>query len=148
MRMFMHSPTSGRRRSPARGPVRLAMLVSGAAIAGLALVPAASAATAATARAAAVRATTTAVAATAYARPAGVSPDAPACQLWTDGESYAEAYCAPPPGQFRVWIKCTRLGETVTTYGPWRYAGGGLSSYARCSDLQFYSGSGVNTKSS
>jgi hypothetical protein len=35
MRMFTHSPTSGRRRSPARGPVRLAMLLSGAAIAGL-----------------------------------------------------------------------------------------------------------------
>jgi hypothetical protein len=132
MRISTHSPTSGRQRSPARGPVRLVMLLSGVAIAGLALVPAASAA----------------AATTAHARHASVVPDAPACQLWTDGESYAEAYCAPPPGQFRAWIKCTRLGETATMYGPWRYAGGGLSSYARCSDLQFYSGSGINTKSS
>jgi hypothetical protein len=77
MRMFTHSPTSGRRRSPARGPVRLAMLLSGAAIAGLAV-------------------------------------------AWRNSHMY----------------------------GPWRYAGGGLSSYARRSDLQFYSGSGVNTKSS
>ena len=148
MRMFTHSPTPGRRRSPARGPVRLAMLLSGAAIAGLAVVPAASAAPTAPARAAAVMITTTAVATTPYARHTSVVPDDPACQLWTDGETYAEAYCAPPPGQFRVWIKCTRLGETVTINGLWQYAGGGQTSYARCSSPKFYAGSGVNTRSS
>jgi hypothetical protein len=146
MRMFTRSPRSDRRNSPVSGLVRLGMALSGVVIAGLALAPAASAATA---HRPAARA---AISTTAYNRQASEidrNPDAPACSIKTDGETYAQAYCAPPPGQFRIWINCwsVKRDTDYLLYGVWQYAGGGLSSYARCSSsIDIMVEYGVQTK--
>jgi len=125
--------TSGR-RFPASGFIRIAIALSGAAIAGLTLVPVASAAT--------VKAVTPSV-----ATHLGVTPDIDPlqCSEFTDGESYGEAYCPYPPGEFQVWITCG-FGSTIRYFdGPWEPAGGGHTSYARCPTNWFYNSMGINT---
>lgn len=99
-----------------RRPLRLAAIVSGAAIASLALVPAANAATAGSAPPHA---------------PSGPVPRTiSGCFVFDDGDDAAEAYCAgTSPSQFRIFIKCTG-GQAE--YGPWRTAGSGQTSYAMC----------------
>jgi hypothetical protein len=103
MRMFNPPPAANRWKRPAAGLVRLAAALSGTAIAGLALAPPAVAATAVPVRTSAVRGTPATVAPMIYLRHPRAIPAYPACQLWTDGESYAEAYCAPICRGRRPW---------------------------------------------
>jgi hypothetical protein len=100
-----------------RRSLRLAAIISGAAIASVALVPAADAATATSAP---------------PRTPPGVAPWEifKPCYVFPDGDSAAEAYCAgTSPSQFRLFIKCTG-GQAE--YGPWRTAGSSQTSYAQC----------------
>ena len=99
-----------------RRSIGLAAIMSGTAIASLALVPAANAATAASAP---------------PERPSGAIPyTISGCYVFPDGDDAAEAYCAgTSPSEFRIFIKCSG-GQAV--YGPWRPAGGPQTSYAQC----------------
>jgi len=116
--MFANSSTSGRRRSQARGIARLAMALSGVAVAVIAIAPAAHAAT---------------MAPKADVSRAAVVPDVTGCQYFTDGETYWTYYCSTGPGEFRTALKCIGLGKSpYWTYGPWEVAGGRYVSTARC----------------
>lgn len=91
-------------------------------------------------------------AATAAARPAAVSdvnaiPDINplTCSKFTDGETYAEAYCPYPPGEFRVIVRCNFGSSTEDFYGPWEPAGGGVTSKAVCPVNSFYNSMGLQT---
>jgi hypothetical protein len=115
MLMFTHHPRSGR-HSPAKGLVRLALVLASVTTAGIAFVPAAGASTTATGL-----------------QLHSVTATAPE----TIGECYdyiydsaGEAYCSgTQPSQFRVWLTCT---GGYLRYGPWKFAGDSYTSYVNC----------------
>jgi hypothetical protein len=108
-------------RSLAKKSARLAVALSGTAIAGLALVPAASATTTAPARST-----------------PGAVPNVSNCYTHTDFETYAEGYCSEGPGRFYTFIVCDFGSSQETINGPIQLAGAHRTSRAQCPVNWFY----------
>lgn len=123
MRMFSYPTASKRPRSTSRAVVRLAIVLSGALVAGLALVPAASAAP----------------------RHAGAVPNLSRsdCQVFLD-DTFVAAYCAPGPGKFQAWALCQFGDNFKLVDGNIADAGAHVTSRATCQANWFVAAGDVN----
>lgn len=119
-----------RRSSRIRGLRRLALVLVGVMTAGIACTTAADAST--TAAGLRLRSVT------------AVAPDTIGICDDYIYDSSGEAYCGgSQPSQFRVWLTCT---DGSLRYGPWKYAGGGYTSYVNCPTNTFADGVGWETR--